>query len=189
MSKKHIIWSDTIFKDRKSMERWAADVREMLIEDGEEPDEATISERIEDDNYMFLDDERCNLKSIDAELNEPIICIGDLGLWRGRFQGYREVERLSDCLYATVSGQSYCKWYVDEYGDFRAEESHHDGTNYYLYRMWKPGTSEAQRDNLKDKIYSGNATKQDINRCTIRLGDFIGQIYGWSFRGRKPSVA
>lgn len=34
MSKEHIIWSDTIFKDRKSMERWAADVREMLIEEG-----------------------------------------------------------------------------------------------------------------------------------------------------------
>ena len=32
MSKEHIIWSDTIFKDRKSMERWAADVREMLID-------------------------------------------------------------------------------------------------------------------------------------------------------------
>lgn len=192
MSKEHIIWSDTCFNDNETMKRWATDVREMLIEDGEDKTELSdekIHERIEDDNYMYLDENRADLNSI--QIPDSIICIGDLGLWNGRVLGYREFsDSIGDCLQAQSSCTSvYAKWYVDEYGDFRGEECHHDGTNRYLYRMWKPTTSEIQRKNLKDKIYSGELTKQDISRYTVRLGDYIGKIYGWAFKGRKPDIA
>lgn len=189
MSKEHIIWSDTCFNDNETMERWATDVREMLIEDGEDKTELSdekIHERIEDDNYMYLDENRAGLNSI--QIPDSIICIGDLGLWNGRVSGYREFsDSIGDCLYAQSSGASVCeKWYVDEYGDFRCEECHHDGTNYYLYRMWKPGISQSQREHFKYKILTGEATRQDILRYTVRLGDYIGKIYGWTFKGRKP---
>lgn len=71
-------------------------------------------------------------------------------------------------------------------GDLRCDASHHDGTNHYLYRVYKDGVTETQIDNLKDKIYCGKATRADITRVTRRLGDDIAKVYGFSiFRGAK----
>ena len=78
-----------------------------------------------------------------------------------------------------------CEWYVDKYGDLRADAVHHDGTNHYLYRVYKDNISEAQKDRLKEKIYNGTATRADIARVTRRLGDEIGKVYGWSFPTRQ----
>ena len=41
--------------------------------------------------------------------------------------------------------------------------------------------SEAQIDRLKEKLYSGTATRSDVTRVTKRLGDEIGRVYGWRF--------
>lgn len=41
--------------------------------------------------------------------------------------------------------------------------------------------SDAQIENLKEKIYRGTATRADITRITRRLGDEIGKVYGWDF--------
>lgn len=126
-------------------------------------------------------DERANLN---IQLNEPILVIGDLGLWNGRRQGYKEIEsgNIKDCLY---SNYDYTTWYVDNKGDFRCDDTHHDGTNHYLYRAWKENTSEDQRDDLRDKLYHGTAKRADVERYTERLGDKIGEIYGWKFPERK----
>lgn len=45
----------------------------------------------------------------------------------------------------------------------------------------KDGVSDAQIENLKEKIYRGTATRTDITRITRRLGDEIGKVYGWDF--------
>lgn len=65
---------------------------------------------------------------------------------------------------------------------------HHDGTNYYLYRVFKEGASETQIENLQSKIYYGKATRSDITRVTKRLGDEISKIYGIDlpFTREKP---
>ncbi len=63
----------------------------------------------------------------------------------------------------------------------RCDAVHHDGTNHYLYRTYKDGVSDAQIENLKEKIYRGTATRADITRITHRLGDEIGKVYGWDF--------
>ena len=188
-TKEYIIWQDTIFMDSKSLEEYTEDLRQMLRDDGADESDLTddkLNERIEEDNYIYLDDERSNFESV--FLPEPILCYADLGRWNGRVSGYREVNTLEKTLYAAVNDCSYLKWYVDGNGNLRGEECHHDGTNYYLYRMWKPGLSEAQRDNLKYKIYCGEASEQDVFKYTVRLGDAIGKIYGWKFTGRKPKV-
>jgi hypothetical protein len=70
---------------------------------------------------------------------------------------------------------------VDRLGDLRCDAVHHDGTNHYLYRVYKPGVSELQMERLKEKLYDGTATRSDITRITRRLGDAIGKVYGWSF--------
>ena len=172
--KKYPIWSnyDLDYDD------WRADLEENYPELSE-------NERIEmmyETHNHYLDDER-----VDIQLNMPILIIGDLGLWTGRHSGYKEIAsgNIKDCLFTDTD---YSSWYVDKLGDLRCDASHHDGTNHYLYRVYKDGVSEEQMDNLKDKIYRGVATRADITRITRRLGDEIGKVYGWSFpkRGRTP---
>ena len=85
------------------------------------------------------------------------------------------------------SNTDYSTWYVDRLGDLRCDADHHDGSNHYLYRVYKDGVSETQMDNLKDKIYRGVATRTDITRITRRLGDDIGRVYGWTFPQRKST--
>nr|DAP06683.1 MAG TPA: hypothetical protein [Caudoviricetes sp.] len=130
-----------------------------------------------EENGHYLEDERLNL---DIQLSQPILVIADLGLWNGRRMGYKEIEsgNVRDCLY---SDNDYTTWYVDWRGDFRCDDTHHDGTNHYLYRVYKDNVSETQKDRLREKIYRGVATRADISRVTRRLGDEIGKIYGWDF--------
>lgn len=77
-----------------------------------------------------------------------------------------------------------CTWYVDGRGDLRCDAVHHDGTNHYLYRVYKDGASEAQISRLKEKLSTETATRADVTRVTKRLGDEIGRVYGWRF----PSI-
>lgn len=81
----------------------------------------------------------------------------------------------------------YTEWYVDQYGDLRADATHHDGTNHYLYRVFKDGVSETQMENLRDKIYHGKATRADITRLTRRLGDEIAAVYGFDIPKQRVS--
>ena len=69
-------------------------------------------------------------------------------------------------------------------GDLRCDAVHHDGTNHYLYRVYKDTATQAQIDRLKEKLYAGTATRADITRITRRLGDAIGSVYGWEFPRR-----
>ena len=172
---KHIIWSDYAL----DYEDWRG-VLESEYPDLSENERVALMYEMNGD---YLDDERANLN---IQLPQPIIVIGDLGLWYGRRMGYKEIEsgNISDCLY---SDTDYSTWYVDKLGDLRCDAIHHDGTNRLLYRTYKPGVSESQIDLLKEKLYYGTATRADITRITRRLGDEIGKVYGWDFpqRGRQ----
>ena len=79
--------------------------------------------------------------------------------------------------------------YLDERGDLRADETHHDGTNHYLFRSFKPSATQQQIENLKEKIYCGNATRTDIVSLTDRLGDKIAAVYGWDIPKPKTRTA
>ena len=163
----HLIWTNK----ELDYEDWKADLEEQYPELSEE-------ERIQimyETNNDYLDDERHNL---DIQLTAPIIVIANLGRWNGRFLGYKEIEsgNIKECLNTDTD---YATWFVDKHGDLRCEATHHDGTNYYLYRTYRKGVSERQIDLLKEKIYDGSVTEKDINRVTKRLGDSIAKVYGW----------
>ena len=174
--KKHIIWSDL----NLDIDDWR-DAYKEFIEDndwGDDPDdEYAIYQYMVETNSMYLDDERMTL---DIEVSQPIIAIADLGLWNGRFSGYKELNscNLKDCLNGLDSCE-YHEWYVDEYGDLRCIAAHHDGTNYILYRAYRDDVSEEQIDEFLSKIYDGHATEDDINAITRKLGDEVAKIYGW----------
>lgn len=169
---KHLIWSnyDLDYED------WRGDLEADYPELSEDERISLMYEI----NGHYLDDERINLN---VQLSRPILVIGDLGLWDGRRMGYKEIPsgNIRDCLYGDTD---YSTWYVDRLGDLRCDAVHHDGTNHYLYRVYKDGISETQMNNLKQKIYCGKVMRSDITRVTCRLGDYIADIYGWNIRNK-----
>ena len=174
---KHLIWSNYAL----DYEDWRADLEADYPELSEDDRMALMYEI----NSDYLDDERANLN---IQLAQPILIIADLGLWTGRHIGYKEIEsgNIRDCLYSDRDIM-YSTWFLDKLGDLRCEAVHHDGTNYLLYRTYKPEVRESQIDLLKEKLYYRKATRADITRITLRLGDEIGKVYGWDFpqRGRQ----
>ena len=173
---RHIIWTDYLDYDD-----WKEDFEAQYPELSENERMDLMYEL----NGTYFQDEKTNL---DIQLNRPILVVGDLGLWNGRRMGYKEIEsgNIRDCLY---SDTDYTTWYVDKNGDFRREAVHHDGTNYYLYRVYKDGVSKTQIDNLKEKLYHGTATRADITRITRRLGDEIAKVHGFPIpRQRKTAI-
>lgn len=170
---KHIIWSnhDLDIDDWKYAYEEFLDINNLH---GLE-DEYDIYEYMYDTNNSYLDDERMNLN---IELPMPIIAIADLGLWNGRFSGYKEIgsNNVQDCLQRM---NDYDTWYVDECGDLRCDSIHHDGVNHILYRVYKDDVSDDQIAEFKDKIYEGYVTQEDIDSVTERLGDKIARVYGW----------
>ena len=149
----------------------------------DEPEDRLLQRYIEENDEM-LEAERIHL---DIQFDQPIIIIGDLGLWNGRAHGYKDIPsgNIKDCLY---SDTDMTEWFIDEHGDLRAEAAHHDGTNYYLYRVFKDNVTEEQIEDFKDKIYHGTLTDEDIRKYTHRLGPEIAGVYGIKLPTQKNSI-
>lgn len=179
---RHIIWSNMNLNIDDDWRDSYKEYLEVNMLDGNPDNDNEVYEYMIETNNVYLDEERMNL---DIQLSQPILCVRDLGLWNGRVHGYRIIEsgNIKDCLNFQ---HDYAEIYVDKYGDLRADDVHHDGTNHYLYRVFKDGVSETQKDNLLDKIYRGEATRAAITRVTKRLGDDIAKVYGWNIPTRKP---
>ena len=152
--------------------------------DGNPNDEHELYEYMVETNGEYLSDERENLN---VQLAQPIIVIGDIGRWNGRVMGYKMIDsgNIKDCLY---SDTDMTEWYVDQYGDLRADAVHHDGTNHYLYRVFKENASPEQIERLQEKIYYSKATRADITRVTKRLGDEIAAIYGFHIPKQRTAM-
>ena len=159
------------------------DVIESIAKDMMEYDEILEWDHALDQAYEVnaesLDDEKRNLN---IDVGEEIIIIADLGLWDGRRSAYKELHKtnIRDCLSGTCG--DYVTWFVDDRGDLMCRDIHHDGTNLYTYRAWKPGVSEMQKENLLWKIRGGCAERRDITRVTQRIGNKVADVYGWKVR-------
>ena len=180
MDKKFVIWQDVALMELEDQQSWLADI----MAENPELSESEAWEYMYEDNNVYFDDEKMNLEGVD--LPENIIAIADIGTWRGRRSGYKELG--DDLTEIFTLAQGYAAWYVDQYGNVKLEDHHHDGTNYILFRMWKPGLSDDQKENFMNKIYYDEVTAADVSRYTYRLGDYIGKIYGWKFSGKAPAV-
>lgn len=132
---------------------------------------------IEELNNLYLEDERARL---DILLDDDIIIIEDIGLWDGRRFGYKELHsnNIADCL-QFAKDCYYAEWYVDSYGNLKSRQSHHDGTHYLLYRAWKKGVTDEQKENVLNSLYFGTISQQTIRRYSEGIGKYIAQVYGW----------
>lgn len=119
-----------------------------------------------------LEDRRWQLNT---KLDADVVVIADLGLWNGRRSASKVIHNpyLSELL---TSDCDWCDWYLDSH-NFRCDATHHDGTNHYLYRIFKSSLTEEQRQNFLDKIYFGKVTSKDITRYTKSLRPLMVNIF------------
>jgi len=161
-----IIWNNDNYHE------WEACMKEDYPDEASrEEDGIEISyERYMEDCDMYLDDERGNL---DIKVEGCIVAFLDLGLWDGRHQGGGIIgSNVKDILRSECD---YLDWYCDRY-NVHCRASHHDGTNYYLYRVAK---SREQAENLINAIAYKGMTKEQFMKVTKSLRPYVAKVYGW----------
>lgn len=153
---------------------WKEGYKEIAEENGwdeDTDDENNLWNYIYEELDHYIDDERMNL---DVTTDGRILVIADLGLWYGRRQGYRILDgNVKNILNA---GVDYVEWYSDGY-NIKATAAHHDGTNYYEYRVIR---EDRNIQNLLDAIYNGEEiTRKKLNYYTRSLEPYVRRVYGW----------
>lgn len=169
--KKHIIWSNM----NLDIEDWREDYKESCENNDMEydpNDKYAIYEWMMETNKEYFYDERMNL---DKVVEGRILVIADLGLWNGRKPAYKIVDsgNIKDILGFTYD---CAEFYGDGY-NIRGTEVHHDGTNYYLYRVIR---EDRNIQNLLDDIWDGKEyTMKKLNYYTKSLYKDVAEVYGW----------
>ena len=164
---KHVIWSNCY----EALEACENYLRE------EEP--GMTEEKIQREAWQIIDNqldtERSNL---DVPLEGKVIILAELGLWDGLRKAYKEVaaDTIGDCLQVH---DDFCTWYIDDNDDLCCNGAHHDGTNFYRYREWKPGLGERAMDNFREHLRNGTPTEKHINYYTRNIGKRVCTVYGW----------
>ena len=167
---KRVIWSNRNLDIEDWREAYTEFI-EMNNLDWELDDEYKLCDFMYHINNEYLDDERTNLNT---QTDGRILVIADLGLWNGRKQGYKILgDTISDILYDDAE---YIEWYSDGY-NIKAIASHHDGTNFYEYRVIR---EDRNIDNLLEAIYNGEEiTRDKLNYYTKSLHNYVAKVYGW----------
>lgn len=164
---KHIIWSNRDL----DIENWREAYKEFLEvnEMDEDPDDENgiYEYMVQTNNDYFYDEFEYNLNK---EIDGRIICIADLGLWNGRRSAHRilgnNIREILRC------NHDYVEFYGDGY-NIRATDTHHDGTNYYEFRV-------IREDRNIENLFNGKEiTRKRLNYYTKSLYPYIANIYGW----------
>lgn len=103
-------------------------------------------------------------------IDENILVIADLGLWNGRVSGYKELSNNpQDVLYIINNGDDDYSVYCNEKNEVFGQSIHHDGTNYYRFRVWKKGVPPYTKTNFLKKIYNNMVSEEDVIKYTKAL--------------------
>lgn len=159
---KHIIWTNDLDYN---------DWKEDLEEEYPEKSEAERIEIMYEINSEFFYEEKDNLEE---ELGRPVVMLGSLGLWNGRRTGCKFTggTNLNDIFYGSVG--DIVTIFVEN-GEVMCKDIHHDGTNYYTYRVLKPGISEFE---FEEYAYETSA-EEAFEKYAEPLGNKVAKIYGW----------
>ena len=159
---KRVIWSSDLYTNEEERDSYIKDMREDGFEVTEKDWDEVVS--------TYLEDERSNLnKRIDG----VIIAFASLGLWNGRKQGYKQHgDNIKNILYSSCDG---AEWYGDG-KNIRSIQTHHDGTNYIIYRIAR---SKESAEKICEMIYNGEIDEAGFIRRTKSLYKEVAKIYGW----------
>lgn len=178
MAKKQIIWSSDYYMNDEAREEYENSQRELLDDDGYSVSDRIWTEVVDG----YLSDERMNL---DQKVDGVIIAFADLGLWRGRRQGYRILGSTINDIFRVSEDDN--EWYGDGF-NIRGRLTHHDGTHHVLYRVAKDH-DDAER--IADKIYNLEIDEAGFRKRTRSLYPYVAAIYGWKNRrfNKTPKAA
>lgn len=166
MAKKQIIWSNDLFVDDEAREAYEEAQREFLEDDEYEVSDREWAEVVNE----YLSDERMNLNK---QVDGVIIAFADLGLWRGRRQGFKILGSTINDIFSISEDNN--EWFGDGY-NIRGTLIHHDGTHYVLYRVAKD-RDEAER--IAEQIYNLEIDEAGFRKRTRSLYPYVANVYGW----------
>lgn len=116
-----------------------------------------------------LNDEKVNLN---IDVNGIIVCFADIGRWNGRVSGFKELgSNISNILQPMVKSHSFCHWYLNDEDDICCDESHHDATNHYKYRL-------VTQDDLNEADYQDKPYEWLLKR-SASIAPQVKEVYGW----------
>lgn len=168
------IWNEEVCPTDAEIAQYRNDCQDIYPEIVDASNEE-VSRMMEEDNYNLLGDERMNL---DKTLSGKVIVIARLGLWNGHPSAYKILSDNLNCvLDHQVEGSASMLSVYGDGKDIRADESHHDGVNHYLFRMLKGDDYEE----LTDAIYNGQEVTQELlDKYTESLFPEVAKVYGWT---------
>lgn len=158
----HIIWTNNL-----DYEDWK-DQLEADWPDEEGYDEEHRIRIMYEMNDDDLEEEKHNLNK---ELGHRLVMFGELDLWNGKIGGRKILSgtNLNDIFTGTCG--DYITWYLEN-GDVKCKDSHHDGTNLYIYRVLKKDDNEFDIEDFLE------ASIADAYEMTEPLGHYVEEIYG-----------
>lgn len=178
MKREHVIWSN----DYNSFNE--EEIRLDLLEQRNEtrpegykllPEDISddeVSSDIYEKIASYLDDEKALL---DKELPNNILIVASVAHWHGTYGAYKLLDRANLNAIFEVLQHDNQKVFVDSY-NVRAYDGHHDGTNFYTFRMIKEGVNALE---LWEKIQAGKLSRRTIMNSTVSLRPAVREIYGF----------
>ena len=103
------------------------------------------------------------------KVDEDIVVIADLGLWNGRTFGYKILSNNPIDILKGLDYHDFPEIEMNENNEIFAIDRHHDGTNYYRFRVWKKGISESAKEQFLYNTYNNNFDEDDILKHTKAL--------------------
>lgn len=166
-----MIWSDIY-----------ADCEEYMnaVNEGLEDDEKYDVNDYEMFNELLMADLETDRMNLAIPLNQPVLVCADFGLWDGRRSGYKIIKAhtIGDLL-SCADNCEYHTFYINEFDNLACNAVHHDGTNYLVYRIFKPEVDEEMICDIEDAICDGKKTVGDLLAMTKPLGPNVRAVYGW----------
>ena len=167
--KRCLIWTNIDIYDEETMK----ETRKFMREEGyTDLSDNNVMRVIDDNNNIFINDERDNLSEKYTGFKGYIVAFAELGLWDGVKIASKVYDDISDILQNTSCDG--CEWYLDEW-NVRFRGVHHDGTNNVLYRYVD---TEKRANDIMNKIVCGGMNLKQFKKATKSIRPFVQKVYG-----------
>ena len=164
-----LIWTNIDLYDEETMKETRKFMREENYTD---LSDNNVMRVIDDNNNMYIEDERDNLSQKYTGFKGYIVAFAELGLWTGVKIASKVYDDISNILQNTSWDE--CEWYLDEW-NVRFRGVHHDGTNNVRYRYVD---TEKRANDIMNKIVCGGMNLKQFKKATKSIRPFVQKVYG-----------